>query len=134
MKRRILALTLLLVLIFSTIGCASTPAQAPPPDLPRYTADQVITIAKAYAGDETYTTTHTSKPIEWSNNRIPERLRPKPQPPRTVTRTSKPLWKVLYLGKGIWWVEKEGRLGHECWYFHEDTSAFEKTVCKKKVG
>ena len=49
MKRLLLVVTAVLVLALSIISCAQTQAPAPPPDIPRYTADQVIAVAKAGA-------------------------------------------------------------------------------------
>lgn len=74
-------------------------------DVPRYTADQVISVAQAHSPDCP------------KSNIIPF-------PQQTPTQTSeptKPSWAVEYLGEGKWLVTKECPSGKTRWYFYEDT-------------
>ena len=76
-------------------------------DVPRYTADQVISVAQAHSPD-----------CPKSNPKII------PLPRQTPTQTSeptKPSWAVEYLGDGKWLVTKECPSGKTRWYFYEDT-------------
>lgn len=85
------------VLLFCVVlaGCQSAPA----PDIPRYTADQVIAVAKAYAGDECGST-------KWQQSRYP-----------------KASWTTEYLGNGKWRVTKDCRpyAAKSSWTFYEAT-------------
>lgn len=64
-----------------------TEEKAPEIDIPRYTADQVITVAKAYAGEEC-----GGGPTRWWSE-YPE--------PYDAS------WATVYLGDGKWKVTKE---------------------------
>ncbi len=70
------AVALCTLLASTLLTACSTPA--PPPDIARYTADQVIAVAKSYAGD-------TCGSTKWQQDRYP-----------------KPTWKVEYVGQGVW--------------------------------
>lgn len=84
MKRLVLIVTAVLVLVLGVIGCAQkTPA--PPPDIPRYTADQVIAVAQA----------------QYKSYRITK------QPPYADARVS-----VVYQGKGVWEVTVSALAGY----------------------
>jgi len=47
MRKLVLVATVLLVMVAGIIGCDQTVTPAPQPDIPRYTADQVIYIASS---------------------------------------------------------------------------------------
>jgi len=68
-------------------------------DIPRYTADQVIAVARAYAGDECGIT-------RWQHERFPEAS-----------------WATVYGGNGQWKVTKNcGSFpGSKSWIFYEAT-------------
>ena len=104
----ILIAFLVIGLVF-TMGCAK-PESKVEPDIPRYTADQVIAMAKS--NPEMNQPSYIS--WNWSAQYLPAR----PD-----------------LGMdGVWWVEHTGndptrnyeRVG-QGWYFHEDTGKFTKS-------
>ena len=99
MKRVMLIVTAVLVLVLGIISCAQT--QAPPPDIPRYTADQVIAVAKAGAIN--------------------------PLTPFYREKTDE-LWSAEYIKYGVWRLKREfvlKRVGSlysvDWWQFNEDT-------------
>ena len=70
------------------------------PDIPGYTADQVIAVAKAYAGEECGGSSRFASP-------------PGAKPPE-------PSWTTVYLGDGKWRVTKKCWSVEE-WTFYEAT-------------
>lgn len=83
-------------------ACAQNQAANPAPDIPRYTADQVIAVAKAYS------------------------------PGIPLRQCLESSWKVAYMGQGTWivgkyCVDRFGRSGGllASWYFYEDTGILE---------
>jgi hypothetical protein len=95
--RGVILLTLASVMLFSCIGCDSV-------DVSRYTADQVISVAKDYAGSTC------------SENRV---ITSDPPPPTQAT------WKVKYRSNGRWVVERTCRSSVRLWFFYEDDGRFE---------
>lgn len=70
--------------------------EAPQPDIPRYTADQVIAVAKAYTGEECGG--------KW------------------VLEPYEATWTTVYLGNGEWAVTKNcSSYGVGTWTFYEAT-------------
>lgn len=108
MKRLVLVITAVLVLVLGIIGCAQTQTPQPKPDIPRYTADQVIAVAQAQYTSVSYTKGRTSARVS-----------------------------VSYQGGGIWKVEispligyvlegPEGRFtGVRTRYFNEATNSLQ---------
>jgi len=97
MEKRIVVLWVLLALAF--LMACGTPA--PPPDIPRYTADQVIEVAKAG--------THNPLP-DWQRAKV------------DIT------WTAEYMGEGYWkvtrniFVKNGGRFySGASWKFNERT-------------
>lgn len=87
------------VLIYAQQKSQTPPASAPTQQLsPRYTADQVIAVAKAYAGE--------GRGIaKWQQERYPEAN-----------------FKCIYLGNGEWIVSKDSfPFGNQSWTFIEAT-------------
>ncbi len=101
---------LCLAILFLSVGgvllfTQGATEKAPQPDIPRYTADQVIEVAKAYAGEEC------------GAGRIAEYYDPK--------------WTTTYLGDGRWEVTKDcshvgSGLGKSTWIFYEATGELKK--------
>jgi hypothetical protein len=88
-----------------TISCGETEATEQP-DIPRYTADQVITVAQAYS----------------------------PAIPSKYPQCKEASWSAEYLEQGVWIVKKfcvsayGQNLGQlEGWYFHEDNGELNKS-------
>ena len=95
---------LVIGLIF-TVGCGE-PEPTEKPDIPRYTADQVIAVAQANS----------------------------PVFPSQYPQCDKASWTAEYLGQGVWVVKKYciDRQGFnrglfESWYFHEDNGQLNKS-------
>ena len=78
-------------------------------DVPRYTADQVIEVAKSYS-PECPMLGRVPKFRAWEN-----------------TDPSSPSWAVEYLGSGKWLVTKECPSATGYWHFYEDTGKLEGT-------
>ena len=74
-----------------------TEEETPQLDIPRYTADQVIAVAKAYAGEE------CSGPTVW-----------------WLEEPNEARWTTVYLGDGKWRVTKECA-SVTTWTFYEAT-------------
>jgi len=86
-------------------------------DTPRYTADQVIIVAKSYSPGPCGSCPGGLTPLSrWVGGKIvsPEKSEP-----------TEPSWYVEYLGKGVWCVE-EGCCGHTYFLFYEDTGKLVK--------
>lgn len=105
MKKLLIVVTAVLVLAFGITGCSQTQT-TPKPDIPRYTADQVIAVGQANS----------------------------PSIPRNYPQITHLSWSAQYLGKGIWIVKKSGlgQLGNnlgqlEAWYFHEKDGQLNKS-------
>ena len=88
MKGWQVALLCLAIALFAVSGTLlfirQTEEKAPQVDIPRYTADQVIAVAKAYAGEEC-----GGGPYRWSGE------------------SYEASWTTVYLGDGKWKVTKE---------------------------
>jgi hypothetical protein len=104
MKGRQVALLCLGIAALAVLGTLlyiqQTEEEAPEVDVPRYTADQVIAVAKAYAG-------------ECDGSRWSQYI----QGEREFYDAS---WTTLYLGDGKWRVTKECA-SVTTWTFYEDT-------------
>jgi len=96
---------------------APEPTPTAQPDIPRYTADQVIDVARSY-----YPATEAEK------------------------RYVDIAWELKYIGKGVWQVDriyvwKEGVPGHyagsrnlnDSWFFHETTGEFEHITYEQRI-
>lgn len=103
--KKILVVTAVLVLALGVIGCAQTQTPAPPPDIPRYTADQVIAIAAANS------------------------------PSSGSVAYMRPAWTAEYIGNGRWVATKRyvlangqeaGGVSREQWDFYESTGKLTK--------
>ncbi len=99
--KRVLVITAVIILVLSAIGCVQSQ-----PDVPRYTADQVVAEAQAeYRG-------YSRSKGEW-------------------TRVDA---EASYRGNGVWSVEISAPKGYTLWapgeptrrvlYFHEDSGSF----------
>jgi len=109
MKRRIvwpiILVPFLVIGLIFTVGCE----EQEQPDIPRYTADQVIAVAQANS----------------------------PTFPATIVRqgyNEKPAWSAEYLGEGVWLVKKYAvhtltnvQVNYEGWYFHENNGQINKS-------
>ena len=97
MKRLVLIVTAVLVVVLGVISCTQTPPPQPEPDIPRYTADQVIYVATS----SPYTSCGYIK--------------------------NKASWTVEYQGNGLWLVTKTcftqygQAIGTEKYTFYENT-------------
>jgi hypothetical protein len=86
----------------------------PTKDISRYTADQVILIAKNYSPESEC----------WGYREAPS------QPGGVVRCDAKWTWAVEYTGNGLWYVDKKCPC-HDIivkWYFHEDTGKFTRRL------
>ena len=104
MKGWQVALLCLAIALFAVSGTLlfirQTEEKAPQVDIPRYTADQVIAVAKAYAGEEC-----GDGPTRWWSGESYEAS-----------------WTTVYLGDGKWRVTKEcSGAVVEDWTFYEAT-------------
>lgn len=95
---------LLLAIGATLLFTQQAPDLAPAPDIARYTADQVIAVARAYAGDECGLT-------KWQQERYP-----------------KARWTTEYLGNGKWKVTKDCSpyAAKSSWTFYESTGKLVK--------
>jgi len=86
----------------------------PTKDISRYTADQVILVAKNYSPE----------PRCWSYR---EALS---QPGGVILCEAEWTWAVEYSGNGIWHVDKKCPCNDMIlqWYFHEDTGKFTRRL------
>ena len=78
-------------------------------DIPRYTADQVIEVAKSYS-PECPTLGRVPAFQAWES-----------------TDPSSPSWAVEYLGSGKWLVTKDCPTKTTYWHFYEDTGKLRET-------
>ena len=85
--------------VFGTLLFIRQAEEAPQTDTPRYTADQVIAVAKAFAGEECG--------YNWWS----------PPPPGS---SEKARWTTVYLGDGKWKVTKDCS-SVTTWTFYEAT-------------
>lgn len=105
--RLILALCILVMLVIVITSCSTNQIPESQPDTPRYTADQVISVAEAYSPAIPYNYRVQCKELSWS---------------------------AEYLRQGVWIVKKlcidgwgitRGQI--ESWYFHENTGQLNKS-------
>ena len=110
MKAWQVALSCLAVAAVAVLGTLlfvrQTEDVAPQQDIPRYTADQVIAVAKAYAGECGHGGDY------WS--------RYDPDGPGPVGEPIPASWTTVYLGDGEWRVAKKCGSVEE-WTFYEAT-------------
>ena len=102
MKRLPPIVTAVIILTLVVVGCSQPQTTTPKPDIPRYTADQVIAVLKAYS--------------------------PNFPPGYSYLKTAS--WSAVYKGNGLWLVEKYGidaqgfnRGVVNRWVFNEKTTA-----------
>lgn len=109
MKRFLILPLLLFILLVSACGGTEQPKQLPPPDIPKYRADQVISVAEAYSPQFS-----------------------KYEQARYVCE-EKPAWSAEYSGGGFWVVRKYAvnkltseKVYVEGWIFDEHTGKLRK--------
>jgi len=92
------ALAVILIVLVLIVGIPNPFASEPPPDIPRYTADQVLIVAQAYS--------------------------PGTERSEYATRQGYPNWSVKYLGDGVWRINKDNFiLADETFLFDEATGS-----------
>jgi len=79
-------------------------------DVPRYTADQVIEVARSYSPDCPGSQATSPSPRAWDTEPMP-----------WDTDSASPSWSVEYLGSGKWLVRKDCESKTSYWHFYEDT-------------